>query len=109
MPNALETINAGSPPEGFELTQVLKELQGLSISVVNGAAADTNIAVTGLGADDLVKSILYFPISGGNVTSVSDLTAELQAQTAGNIQISTTVTTDGTLVIVWFNKGALTD
>lgn len=104
MPNALETLYDDNPPQGKALVKLLRELQALKITVVDGAAADTNIPVAGLGATDLVKAILYFPIATGTVTSVADLTAELQAQTAGNIQIATTVTSGGKLIVIWYDK-----
>jgi hypothetical protein len=109
----MEEIQSGSPPEGRELSQALVELQNLRFSVVNGAAADTNITLTGFTwGTDTVAAVLYYPVSGGNVTSVSDLTAELQAPTGSPapdaaFQIATTVTTGGKLVVVWFDKQTL--
>ena len=102
---ARRSIFPGSPPEGTALTDVLLELQGIKVSVVNGAAADTNIAVTGLTNEDDVVAVLYFPISGGNVTGVQNLTSEVAARTAGNIQLSDTATTGGRLVVLWLDKG----
>lgn len=105
---ALEDIQQGSPPQGRDLSQALKELQGLTVSLLAGAAADTDIAVTGFSWDnDTVKSIIHFPASG-DADSLTDVTAELQEGTVdGAIQLSTTATTGGKLLVIWFNKGAL--
>ena len=102
---ARRAIYPGSPPEGKALTDVLLELQGVKVSVVAGAAADTNIAVTGLTAEDDIVAVLYFPISGGNVTDVQNLTSEVKARGAGVFQLETTATTGGKLVVLWLDKG----
>lgn len=106
----LEVIQSGSPPEGRDLSQAIVELQNISFSVVAGAAADTNITLTGYSAagGDTIKSILHFDISAGNVVNLLDKTSELQAgSTDSTFQLSTTATTGDVLLVVWFNKGAL--
>ena len=105
----METIESGSPPQGRDLSQALVELQNLTVSVVAGAAADTDIALTGFTyGTDTIKSVLHFDISGGNVVNVLDKTSEVQAgSVAGAFQLGTTATTGDVLVVIWFNKGAL--
>ena len=99
---ALENIFDDSPPEGRELAQALKELQGLTQTLVVGAAADTNIAVAGIGVDDTIVSVLH------NTAGVLvDVTAEASITSAGNIQLADTDTTGDQLIVLWFNKGAL--
>jgi len=103
-------IYPGSPPEGKALTDVLLALQGVKFSVVNGAAADTNIAVTGLAVADDIHAVLYFPIAdvgdANAVTDVVNVTSEVKARGAGVggngvFQLETTVTTGGRLLVIW--------
>jgi hypothetical protein len=69
----MEEIQSGSPPEGRELSQAIVELQNLRFSVVNGAAADTNITLTGFTwGTDTVVAVLYYPVSGGNGRGLPD-------------------------------------
>lgn len=108
-PNNKEVIQQGSPPEGREAAQMLKELQGLSVTRVAGAAADADIAVAGFSyAADTIIAILHFPASG-DADSVAQIDlAEVKAGSVdGAFQLDTTVTTGGALVVFWFNKGAL--
>lgn len=107
---ALEVIQSGSPPEGRDLSQAIVELQNLSFNIVAGAAADTNITLTGYSAagGDTVKSILRLVGAATTLTNITDLTAELQVgSTDSTIQIATTNTTADKLLVVWYNKGAL--
>lgn len=113
----LEVIESGSPPRGRDLSQAIVELQNLTFSVVAGAAADANIALTGLSyANDTIKSVLRFDVAvdtgtsatGNKVQSVTDLTAEVQAgSTDATFQLGTTDTSGDTLLVIWYNKGAL--
>jgi hypothetical protein len=109
MAENLHTVQSDSPPEGRDLSQLLVELQGLKFTVVNGTTAATDIAVSGLTyTEDTIRAVLYFPISTGTVTSVSNLTSEVGAgSVAGAFRLSTTNTTGGKLVVIWFDKGAL--
>jgi len=106
---ALETIESGSPPQGRELSQALVELQNLTFSVVAGAAADADIALTGFTyGTDTIKSVLHFNVTAGDIDVLTDKTSEVQAgSVAGAFQLSTTATTGDTLLVIWFNKGAL--
>lgn len=85
------------------LAAAVRELQRQRVAVVAGAAAATNIAVTGIATDDVVRSALYFPITGGNVTSARDITAEIEISSAGNIRVRTTVTTGGVIVLTYID------
>lgn len=83
--------------------KVAESLQALvggteHIDVVAGAGANTNIAVTGLTAKDLVVAALFVKIESGAVKDISKLT--LSAQTAGNIKTATD-TTGGKIVVFW--------
>lgn len=75
----------------------LRELQGKKTSVVSGAAAATNIALTGVAPGDTLGSVLMF---AGGVPS--DVTSEAAITSAGNIQLSTTNSTGNTLVVEWY-------
>lgn len=89
-PRSQGAVNAGKPAR-------------LKFSVVNGAAADTDITVTGFKRGrDQVLSILHFNVTAGDIDVLTDKTSELQAGTAVDaIQLSTTATTGDTLLVVW--------
>jgi len=112
---ATRTVQDGTEPAGKFHTDVLKELQSLKSAVVAGAAADTDIAVTGLNytaaqitagtADHIVAIVrLNKDATAANI-DMDDLSSEAQAgSVAGNIQIATTVTTGDKLLILWMDK-----
>lgn len=79
-----------------ELKGVLQELRGLTTLVVAGAAANTNIAVTGLGATDHVQSVVQYASGVPSVLTPS-------AQTAGNLQFAS-ATTGNQLVVTFYKK-----
>jgi len=78
---------------------MLTELQGLTRSVVSGAGAATNIAVTGIATEDTIVSVWEL-VSGVPTT---DRTSVATITSAGNIQLSA-VTTGNKLDIFWYNK-----
>ena len=78
------------------LKGILGELRGLTTVVVDGAAANTNIAIAGLKVDDHIQSVVQYT---GGVPSV--LTPS--AQTAGNLQFAA-VTTGNKLVVNFYKK-----
>lgn len=83
----------GSGLTDGRLADALTELQGLTTVVVNGAAAATNIAVAGLGADDHVQSCIAY--TGGVPSALA-----VSAQTAGNVQFASD--TAGAKVVINF-------
>ena len=87
-----------------DLKNILTELQGLSVDLVDGDSADTNIAVTGIATDDTI--LFALGIDADNATAgdqVKDYTGNTSITSAGNIQ--TDVDTSGyDLVVIWFNK-----
>lgn len=70
----------------------------LASATVAGAAADTDITVTGLSADDIIVSVLAFDFTGGTVT---DRTATTEVTAADTVQ-SSDDTTGETLVIQYW-------
>lgn len=85
------------------LYNVLRELQGLSVTVVNGAGANTNMAVTGIVTTDTLLAVLEFTISAGNLTGINDRTSTSSITSAGNIQC-TQSTSGSRVVVLWYNK-----
>ena len=84
------------------LFSIVQELQGLNVAVLNGVAADTNMAVTGIDPDeDTILFTLVFPDTwaAGNPSSATDVTIT----SAGNVQSATAHTTD-TLVVFWYDR-----
>lgn len=105
---ALENIEQQSPPEGRDLAQALKELQGLSCNVLAGAAANTPIALAGIGVDDTVLvALLYKDPGAASTVAVVKLTPSIPS--AGNVQFveATNAAANDRVVVWWFNKGAL--
>jgi redox-sensitive bicupin YhaK (pirin superfamily) len=84
----------------------VKELQSLTVKVVAGAAANTNIPVAGLDLDDVIVSVLHFDIATGTVVDVLDKSSEAVVLTTGNLQLTTTVTTGDKLVVIFFASTA---
>lgn len=82
---------------------VLRELQGLSWAVVNGAGANTNIAVSGITTSDTLAFVAEFTIATGNLTGINDRTSTSSITSAGNIQC-TQSTSGSRLIVVWYNK-----
>lgn len=76
-----------------------ESLFGTKTAVANGGSAG-NITVTGIATTDVLEAVLYFPISTGTVTSVSDLTSEFSITAANTINnTGGTATTGGKLEV----------
>ena len=76
-----------------------ESLFGTKTAVVNGGSAG-NITVTGIATTDVLEAVLYFPISTGTVTSVSDLASEFSITAANTINnTGGTATTGGKLEV----------
>jgi hypothetical protein len=88
-------INLTGDKDG-SLKSILKELQQLTEVVVDGAAANTNIAVAGILTEDTIVSAIAFA-SG----VPSKVTASITSN--GNIQV-TSVTTGSKIVLTYFKK-----
>lgn len=68
-------IQAGIGGAGLDkVVAAVKELQGLKIAVLAGAAADTKINVAAIRAEDTILSMLQFTVGGGNLTAIVDRT-----------------------------------
>jgi hypothetical protein len=74
----------------------------MKVSVLAGAAADTNIAVTGIATDDVIISALVFATAAA-ITTLADLTSEVVVLTAGNIQFTDTSTANNAVVLIWMD------
>ena len=83
--------------------------QVLKFTVVNGAAAATDITIAGIAAADKIVGVakLDFTLSEGTPNTrtweASDLTSEASVTSAGNIQLSTTNTTSEVLLVLWLD------
>lgn len=73
---------------------MIRQLQQRKTQAVAGAAANTNIAVAGIKANDHINSAFYFSGAAAPVAVVASVTS------AGNIQV-TTATTGGVVLIDW--------
>lgn len=84
----------GSGLTDGRLASAVRQLQGLTTVVVDGAAADTDIAVAGLGAEDHIQSVVMYASGVPSVLTPS-------AQSAGNVQFESE-TTGNKLVINFY-------
>ena len=78
-------------------------------SVVGGAAADTDIAVSGILTTHTLLGVvkLDFTLTDGTPNTrtwdADDLLSEASVTSDGNIQLSTTDTTGAVLIVTWLN------
>ena len=86
------------------IAKVLAELQNINFFVADGAAAEADITVTGIGLTDTVLAVMNLPVDG----NVDDLTvmdvAEVSITAADTIQLSTTATTGDKLLVIYLAK-----
>lgn len=99
-----DALNANPEIASPTLKAILTEIQGLKITVVAGAGATTNIAVTGIATVDTLLSVLQLVGAGSDVTDIADRTGEASITSAGNIQLSSTDTSGSKLIVVWYDK-----
>ena len=70
-----------------------------------GAAADTNIAMTGIRiGDEVVFAAEVVPPTGAGATLKTNLTAEIKITAANVIQCDTTNTTGNQVLILWLHN-----
>lgn len=77
--------------------RMIRELQRLTTVVIDGAAANTSIAVAGLGASDTIQSAIMYAAG-----VPSNVTANATVYSAGNVRFN--VTTAGNKVVLSFYK-----
>lgn len=83
------------------LSQVQDEIVNRRRAVVNGGAAG-NITVSGASTGDKLEEVLMFTITGGNITNVTDLTAEFTINGLNRINnTGGTATTGHKLLVRW--------
>lgn len=98
----LETLASGKGTGG--LLGLIAELQGLKITSVAGAGTATNIAVAGIATEDTLVAVIHFQTTTYTPGTILNLVAEAAITSAGNIQLSSTSTSGGRLLVVWFDK-----
>jgi len=102
--NAVDKLEGQTQDAKNSIANVIKELQGLKVSLVDGATADTNIAVSGITTEDTLVSVIGFdPDNATAADQVKDFTGNTSITSNGNIQ--TSVDTSGyDLLVIWFDK-----
>lgn len=89
--------------------QVDKILQNLlvKVNVVAGAAANTNIAITGIATADKLVSVIEYaaPEEAAGTVAVFDRTAQSSITSAGNFQVTVATNTNAQrrLVVTWLD------
>ena len=74
---------------------------GWNLSVVAGAGANTNMAITGIKTTDLLMSVIEIAQTTGVPT---DRTAACAITSNGNIQCTTSTAND-VLLVHWWDRG----
>lgn len=94
--------------EGVDVSDLEEQVEALEAravkqTVVDGAAADTNIAIAGIKKDkDEIISVIRLDLeSGEKLKAVTDLTAEAAITSDGNIQLADTATTGDRLLVTY--------
>jgi hypothetical protein len=88
--------NMGATKKGKALTS----LASLKTQVLDGAAADTDIAVTGAQVGDVIQSAIMYAAG-----VPSDVTDQASFTSAGNLQV-TVSTASNKIVLAWFPESA---
>ncbi len=71
--------------------------------VIDGATAETNLPVAGIGPDDLLLMVIHQDVDGA---LLADLSNETAITSAGNLQTTTTSTFGDKLLVVWLDVSA---
>ena len=80
-----------------------KSVFNLRISLLDGAAAATDIAVTGIATSDTIVFCGHLTTKAA-IESLADITSEVSITSAGNIQLSSTATTNDQLWLYWMDN-----
>ena len=107
-----EKVTGLEAARGELQTQVdgLVSLDALRTTVVNGAAADTDIPVTAIVTGDTVLGVvkLDFTLTDGTPNTrawdAEDLLSEASVTSDGNIQLTTTDTSGAVLLVTWLDR-----
>ena len=81
-----------------------KDKFNLRISLVDGAAADTNMAIAGIATDDEIIHSEHISTKADNATVV-DNTATMNITSAGNVQSTADVSND-LIRVYWIDVSA---
>lgn len=120
MATSTTTATAGLPEGTAEaLKAVLDELQaatglagavGLQVDVVAGAAATTNIAISGIKTSDQLISVIRADVAvdtgtsatGNKIQDVAEVAATITS--AGNIQLTSVDCSGDKLIVLWMKR-----
>lgn len=85
---------------------LLKTLNGfnLRVSVLAGASADTNIAVSGIATEDTIIAALEFA-TAASIATLTDRTATTNITSAGNVQCTVDTSNDA-ILLLWVDASA---
>lgn len=78
----------------------------LQFDLVAGTTANTNIAVTGIATEDELLCCIQLEGTGTWGAAPANRLAEASITSAGNIQLTTTNTTNKLLLLVWDDLSA---
>lgn len=72
----------------------------LRVTHVDGAGATTNIAIAGIAVTDEILYVIHTSTKAA-ITTMVDISSEVSITSAGNIQLSSTATTNDLLIVFW--------
>ena len=75
----------------------------LQVALLEGDSASTNIACAGIATEDTVIAVLHFS-TAASLATMALITSEVSITSAGNIQLSTTDTSNDHLLMLWIDK-----
>lgn len=96
----LQTLKDKKP----SLVDVLRELQGLKLTLATGG---TSVTVTGITTSDTLLSVLCFVGAAAatpDVTTVTDVTANASISAANTVAISSGATANDKVLVIWYDK-----
>lgn len=76
----------------------------IKVNVLNGAAANTNIAVSGISTEDTIIACLEFATAAA-IATLTDRTSTTSITSDGNIQCTVDTSSDA-LLLIWHDASA---
>ncbi len=75
----------------------------LKVTLADGDSATTNIAIAGIATEDTILFVGHLTTKAA-IESFADITSEVSITSAGNIQLSSTSTTNDLLWVWWVDN-----
>lgn len=108
------TFGFKAPGSNVDLETILREIQGMRISVVNGGNQSTAISLLGAGGatgsahkitptDTILGAYEFDVVSASGLASISHR-GDVRCPSTGNVQFSGGATTGSFILLFWWDK-----